>query len=78
MKRMKNPNLDSGNRVIEVPDSAVPIYAQSGWQELSKKDSAALDQQVFDAARAAEKAMADVAGATLPPENTESDKKESS
>lgn len=58
---MSHPDLEA---IIEVPESAVPIYVQSGWQVLDKKASAALDEQTLADARAAEQAMAPA----LPPD----------
>jgi hypothetical protein len=67
MARLKHPDLDA---VIDVPDSAVPIYGASGWVELSKKDIEAHDRQAVDDARAAEDRMAEAAAASLPAESS--------
>lgn len=32
MVRMHHPNIDSGERVIEVPASSVPQHLMAGWQ----------------------------------------------
>jgi hypothetical protein len=66
MKRLTNPKLPGV--VHEAPDSAVPILANSGWVEMSKKDAEALEQQTVEQARATDAQMAEAAAATLPPE----------
>jgi hypothetical protein len=66
MKRMTHPDLP--DTVIEVPESAVPIHAASGWVAMSKKDAEAYDRQAVEEARAADAAMTEAAVATLPPE----------
>jgi hypothetical protein len=65
MARLKHPQLDT---VIDVPDSAVPIYGASGWVELSKRDVEELNRRTADDTRAAEARMSETATASLPPE----------
>lgn len=45
--------------VVEVPESAVPIYRQSGWDLVSKKDVTARAKAEAEASIEAEKAMQD-------------------
>jgi hypothetical protein len=56
--------------VVEVPEPALPVYRQSGWDLLPKKDLDDMVQRQVDEVAANEKAMRDAAekaGATLPP-----------
>lgn len=68
--RMGHPDLGA---VIEVPESAVPIYAASGWTELAKKDADALEREAAEQARATDEEMARAAVETLPPEQRAAD-----
>lgn len=62
---MKHPDLDA---VIEVPDSAVPIYRQSNWDVLTDQEVAELHKKRLQQSQAAESAMARAANPTPPPE----------
>lgn len=66
-KRMRHAETGA---VYDAPASAVPMLVQSGWQELSEEDSAALDRQRRDEATATEAAMVEAAAKTLPPRPT--------
>lgn len=56
--------------VVEVPEPALPVYRQSGWEILPDKDLADMRRREVDEVAANEKAMRDAAekaGASLPP-----------
>jgi len=47
--------------VVQVPESAVPIYRQSNWDVLTDEQVADLEKSFTEQAATAEKAMADAA-----------------
>lgn len=55
--------------VAEVPESALPILRQSGWDVLPDEDTEARAQQVLDDAAAADRAMREAGLAAIPPED---------
>jgi hypothetical protein len=52
--------------VIEVPESAVPVYLQSDWVPLTDEETADLHKQQWHQRRAAEAAMGAVSSPTPP------------
>ena len=61
----------------EVPEAALPIYRQSGWDLMSDKDVAKREKEAADALAAAERAMIEgsPSGAAAEPESATAKKK---
>lgn len=61
-------NSDTGGEA-DVPESAVPMLAQSGWSIVPKKEVAKAEQVAAEEAAAADKAMTEAGLAAIPSED---------